>query len=348
MDSRTEKEYHLLRNYHKNGIDTRQFLLERAFDLYEMAKAQKWEYKRKIWSQCFIQLDIISKMMMYSEDIAVFSLAFLKGISFYDMLDKVTFDLDDATFNSNEINNGKWKINDLGKKIKEFYDDVEYLTDEDIYKIFSYKSVEKIDRFDSDTTSLISRNMLVNAKEIKEILKAVGSFGKTNHRFYKRFKHAVFPIMVNSPINFNESHMKVFETFNVAILGKEPFSELYTIPLSEKVILSYNILKAGMEKILSDMVMNRFICLDKGLNGIIPRSTFDKTAFTPDEHVLLSEAYKKFDQDNKSIHKQDSYISDINIMEEDFEWYKNLDDYIKQYEQVRQKNEDYNNRWNRR
>ena len=173
----------------------------------------------KIDAQCFLQIDIISKMMMYSEDIAVFSTAFLNNTLFYEMLDTKE--------------NTEPSKDDLGYKIKSFYESVDTLSREQIYKIMCYMSEVEVNSasIDSELKKLIIRNMRANANSVRRILSLLGAFGRTHHPFFKRFKHAGLTIGFNQRNDVTWSWLEGIEiglcSFNrfhpfVMIINKEP------------------------------------------------------------------------------------------------------------------------------
>jgi hypothetical protein len=319
------EEIRLLKTYYTSGIHARRFLVELAyFNLDLISKNQIWANfndNQKLNRKCYLQIDIISKIMMFSEDIAAFSTAFLENKSFYEMLD--TTDTKD----------------DLGKKIKNFYDNVDNLTDKQIYRIMNYMAEEEVNLFETKERDLILRNMKASAVAIKRVLSQIGIFGRTNHPFFKRFKHSALPIYFNKKIDFHESYMQTSETFNIAYVDKnEPFSKPRIIPLSNDVLQSYWTLYKAMDTLLDDMISNRIENLERGLTGILPRSGFDMTVFTKEELKSWKETIDRFYTKYPIKQYQDPIVDNIVIDKKDYEWYANLYEFLELGRNIAEKN----------
>ena len=70
-DERNIREYFLLQNYLTNGSNARGILLKMSIDTLERINNDEWIHsfsaESKPTVRCFIQIDIISKIMMYLE-----------------------------------------------------------------------------------------------------------------------------------------------------------------------------------------------------------------------------------------------------------------------------------------
>jgi hypothetical protein len=177
IDEKTGLECLLLRNYQENGVCLRGFLLRIRFLALGQIEEDKWPFElnenKKLKFKAFIQLDIISKIMMYIEDLAILSESFMSQQNFCDIL------------NDNSIN--------IGDMIRCFFEKISYISDEGIYKIMSYAAPSQLS-LDDKSTIVLNKHLNSNVKELKRILKEIGDFGNTNHPLFKRFKHAGTPI----------------------------------------------------------------------------------------------------------------------------------------------------------
>ena len=87
-----ESEYLALRNYKENGLTGRGFLIRIMKAALEQIEAEKWikaiSEAEKPQIRSLIQIDIISKIMMLIEDLAILAESFRQGKNFYDFLDR--------------------------------------------------------------------------------------------------------------------------------------------------------------------------------------------------------------------------------------------------------------------
>lgn len=315
---RKREEHHLLKTYSIKGIHARWFLIRSSFYLIELVeKNQLWEkfnQKQQLTAKCFIQLDIISKMMMYSEDLAAFSWAFLNNKSFYDILDEINLDANED-------------LDDLGKKIKGFYESIHTLSDNQIFKMMNYASERNLTDLDEKFRKLITHNLKCRAEQIRRTLNMVSIFGKTNHPFHKRFKHAVLPIFIDTKIEFEQAYMRNAETYSIAYIEKsEPFLNPRVIPFSNDVLESYRVLCKDMDALLNELVSNKIQCLERGIQGVIPFNEFDNTIFSPEEHIVWQKYITEFYESHERKYFLDPPNQDISIEREDYGWYAILND----------------------
>jgi hypothetical protein len=287
----------------------------------------------KIDAQCFLQIDIISRMMMYSEDIAIFSTAFQNNQLFYEILDPKKDD--------------SMSIDDLGSKIKSFYESVDNLSTEQVYKIMNYMSESEIYSTidDLEFRELIIRNMRTSADSIKRILSLVGSFGRTHHPFFKRFKHACLPIGFNQRNDLDWDWLSGIQIINKAFISNiHPLLDPRIIPFSDKAIQSYLMLAKPMDRVLKDMIGNRIKCMELGQSGIVPLSGFDELCFSPSERKQWNRKIKDYYKSTKPVFDQDplpANFTDNTYKQENYEWYMNLDKLLNEGREMGKKLEEY-------
>lgn len=109
MDPEIQKDYLLLRNYKENVLGMRGILLKISMNSIEQIENDtfplgKFQGNEKIKLKSVFQMDIISKIMMYLEDLIIMSESFRIETPYYKLLD---------TSDKNK--------NDVGKIIKDFF-----------------------------------------------------------------------------------------------------------------------------------------------------------------------------------------------------------------------------------
>ena len=81
LDEKTGLEYIFLRNYQENGLMAKGFLLRIPYVVLKQIEEDKWDFKidqnEKPKFTSFIRIDIISKIMMHIEDLAILSESFM-------------------------------------------------------------------------------------------------------------------------------------------------------------------------------------------------------------------------------------------------------------------------------
>lgn len=264
LDEKTELEYLLLRNYKENGIIGRDYLLTIPFVALEQVEEDKWYIKidenENSKFKRFIQIDIISKIMMYIEDLAILSESLLLQCNFYDLLDCM----------------------DIGKMTGRFFEKINRISDEQIYKIMSYATPNQI-KLDDKSIIIYDKHLHSNVKEVKRILREIGDFGSNNHTLYKRFKHAGIPIF-NGNISYSTAgFLRDFEFVSMIPFGPNPLSDIVPIPFSKQALDGYHIIIRGLQLILGDIVQNRIICIQRNIDGLIPDRRYDVTALSIEE-----------------------------------------------------------------
>jgi len=238
FDSKKEREYVLLRSYQEN-IVTRGFLLRIPFVALKQIENDSWDIQipdnEKPRVRSLIQIDIISKIMMYIEDLAILALAFESNKNFYELL------IDDTL--------------DVGGKTGEFVNGIDSFTDSKILQIMSYADANKIG-LDDDST-LFERHFNYHLMKTKEILNEIGSFSKSNYLIYKRFKHAGMPILSNSvQIPPRTGPFSVFEVFNIVAAGTNPLEDILVIPYSKHILKRYEKIIEKLQILIQEMVKN--------------------------------------------------------------------------------------------
>ncbi len=334
MDAEVARDYHILKNYLKHGMDVRWLLSITSRDLLNFVDSQKeWNPGRKLRAKCFIQTDLISKIMMYAEDIAAFSLSFLENISLQQLLDESEISLTHVKCDEKrEIVKGNLQVEDLGKRIGNFYGMVDNLSDEQLYKLFNYVPFSEITFIDDELKVTIKKVIDSNFLESRRILKDLQIFGITHHPFYKRFKHAGVPIVYNLGSMYTYPPRKDFETYSKITLNKKDSSIGYVIPFSGAVLESYNYLMKDIEMLLTEMITNRIDSLERDIVGTLPSSVLNKSSITRDEEESLVKARSTLNEKYPSYHANDQLHFFAKADLDRFKWYTNLDKYISDHQ----------------
>jgi hypothetical protein len=165
LDSKRQREYLLLRTYEEN-IDTRGVLLRMPFVALEQIENNTWgnikfSNDEKVRLRSIIQVDIISKIMMYIEDLAVLSESFIQNRDFYEIL------VDE-------------NIN-IGRLTGDFIRDVTSFSDESIFKIMNYAQPDRISA-DKESVKLLNKLLEYHVKKTRNNLSQVANFSsEANH-----------------------------------------------------------------------------------------------------------------------------------------------------------------------
>jgi len=318
MDEKTNLEYILLRNYKELTLITRGILLKMNFDAHEKIDSDTWfidfkkdpEYERaKRLAKSMIQLEIIAKIMLYIEDLAIISESILRKTNYYSLLDKKP--------ESEE---------DVGKIVEEFFKNIDLFTDEDICRIMSYGNPKDFN-FDQDCVELLKRSTKDDIEEIRRILRIIRDFGKEHHPVFKRYKHAGFPIApglrIIDPL---PEYVKNFDFISIISVNTHPFQEVKMIPYSKEVLEGYHIIINTLQTLLQDIVENRKVCIQRETSGIPCTAYYSALNFTIEELRKLRDKNKKFDKDHPVINNK--FILSITTDNATPNWYSSLHEFL--------------------
>jgi hypothetical protein len=168
--SRNEKrlrEFALLVNYRQN-IYSRGILLRVNFFALEQIENDLWYIKippnEQSQVKSLIQIDIISKTMMYVEDLAILAESIQLDKDFYELL------MDEKV--------------DIGDKTGEFIREVASFTYEKLSRIMSYADIDQIGP-DEKWRPLLKKYFDYHVEKVRRMLQEISSFSKANHPLYK-------------------------------------------------------------------------------------------------------------------------------------------------------------------
>lgn len=322
MDSEIEKQYVMLRNYHENTFTVRGILLKTATEsisqieqnkfpildfLDEDGKNQSESSKDKTMAKSIFQLEIISQIMMYVEDLIILSESFRKKILYYKMLDGT----------ENEL--------DVGQQIKNFFTGLETFTNEDFYNILGYENPNNLDMND-DERKLVEKVVRLNIMAYRDTIVEVGRFSEIHHPVFRRFKHAGAPIVLGAKLSSGKStSLSRFDSYTMAAIGPDPFKGMVLIPLSKDVLTGYENIIVKIQTILQDLLQVHLMCIKRNLNGIIPLKAYGSNNLSNAEQ----EAYKKIHDEFYKKHPQDPTVPKHINYQLSWKQLPNIDWYLK-------------------
>ncbi|MGI0074033.1 MAG: hypothetical protein ACREA3_09505 [Nitrosotalea sp.] len=325
IDKKIEQEYFLLRNYQETGQNTRELSLRMCFEALEKIDSNNWFVKfeepnlqnKKNNAKCLIQLEIISKIMFYIEDLAIISESLLRGTNYYELLDPADTNTDD-----------------IGKLIKNFFSKMDLLSHDELCKIMSYK-IPNTSNFDKECIELLTKMINADIEETRRILKLIGIFGKEHHPVFRRYKHAGLPFIFRINMEQDLEFFKNFD-FSSAVLVKEhePFRDMQVIPYSEDVIEGYKIMIKDIRKFLRRIIENRIGCIQREVDWIIPTTSFSVQLFSMDELRKIKSKSEKYLSDNPPKNTSFNFNFHLNLKNDS--WYKKLPEFLKECRRIGQ------------
>jgi hypothetical protein len=317
MEEEEFKDYLLIRLYKEEGFTIRGFLLRASFETIKNIQLDNFYVKfndnEKINAMNIMQMDIVSKLMMYIEDLAIFAESFLQKKNYYDFLIDKNTDIGELT----------------GRFVKKIISKGNYITDKEIATIMSFTNLEKTKIFE-DCIDISRKYIQANVNNIRQLLRNIGEFSYTTHSIYQRFKHAGMPIFPAVPFRTlmqNQSLLDRFQTVNVASIGKDPFYDITLLPFSVKLLHKYEKLAAEIQIILEGMISNKIICIERKMPGIFPENQLSENKLNHAELSIINDKiseYNKKYEIRKDIPNVENFKLDdtkCNELIENLNWY---------------------------
>jgi len=315
----TEKvtEYILLKAVREN-VDTRGFLLHIDFESLERIENNKWILEvpdsEKPIVRSIIQMDIISKILMYIEDVVVLAESFIASKNFYNEFLRPSADF-------------LGESDDLGEVIKGFFGRVERLSDHDVLKIMSWIDMPSFIP-DNGLKQLVTKIQSDNILKIRNILIEWKDFGNSNHPIYKRFKHGGIPIVPYSrQLEPRTGPLASFDMFSIVSEGDNPMEDIHIIPFSNEVLQKYKTFIARIQSILLGMIDNRIVCIQRDISNVFPNipKTYSNEATNPLEIGRLEKIIDEYYLERPAVFvpKNVNYNLDIPDIKEKIKWYFN-------------------------
>ena len=319
----------MLRNYNENTFRMRGILLEIAMKLISQieqndfsilkflggcGETQSASSKEKTMAKSILQLEIISQIMMYVEDLIILSESFRKKIPYYKLLDRTESGLD------------------VGQRIKNFFTGLETFTNEDFYSILGYENPNNLDMND-DKRKLVEKIVRLNIMAYRETIIEVDRFSDVHHPVFRRFKHAGAPLVPGARLPSGKSSpLSGFDSCTMAAIGHDPLEDMVPIPLSKDVLTGYKIIITKIQKILIDLLQAHLVCIQRNLNGIIPLKAYGSNNLSNAEEEayekIIDEFYRKHPRDPTVPNHLNYPLSKKQLVKID--WYLKLPEFLRE------------------
>lgn len=321
-DEELKREYLLLRNYLDEGFKIRKTLLRIQLQNLQDLESDKWllsdsgGLSKNALRSC-IQIDLISKIMMLIEDLAVISESCRQKKGFYKLLDKSTSD------------------SDLGDLIKSFFNNLENFSDVDFREILSYMDPDKI-KTTKHSIQFLKKYQKENIKSIRSMFYLISIFGKEHHPVFRRYKHAGIPIHPGIKVDAAGLHSEIdFQTFIGVSKGDDPILDSYILPYSIEVILGYKIIVGFIHTLLDEIIHHRIESIERGIAGILPYRPF--TSISSKETKTLKKLYALMETQYPTKISPDLTFH-IDCDPNDISWYLTLPMMLKEYKKINENN----------
>lgn len=315
-------DHAILSEYSKYGIYSR----VRAIQLLESTICGQLESANKITEDldhglntnqliATLQIVLVSQLMMFLEDVAVFCLAFLNNDwKYYQLLDSET------------------EEGDLGAAIGRFYKkEIESLTDEDLRRIMSYVDPERYAFKNKEQKDHVINIMNKNFESIRKFFKKIAVFGDNHHGIFRRYKHAGFPFFLGMKIPDTDVDYKHFDFVSAASISpSNPSKEVILMPFSKDTLISYENLNKDIFLFLRSMIINKLICVERNVENVLPSYMDDhfNRKYSNEEMNTLKSLWGDFEAAHPV--PEGKFEDDTNIPLAAWPyWYVYLDEYSK-------------------
>jgi len=278
----------LLQEYHRRGLAARlglvQFFIEQLHTNLKNPPPNPQDETFGLTANqrlALLQIGAVSQIMMLLEDIAILCTTFLKNEpEYYRYLD------------------GKGE-EDLGKIIGEFYDNIDSLTQVDCRKIMSYPNPDKYKFPNRNMKKVFISTLPKSTKLFKYFLGKSSAFYLSHIGFYRRYKHAGFPIILASEISKNDSMLyRKYDFVSFAFTSRKTAEEeVSTLPFSKDVIKSYHKFFLEIYFIFFTIINYRLIAMQRKLDGIVtnPEDYFGQI-LNNKEKIIMKTLYNDFEK----------------------------------------------------
>ncbi len=313
-----KKNYLLLRNYVQNILPMRGMLLKTSLNSLSEIDAgtfflENFSHEEKIKAKSMFQMDIISGIMLYIEDLVVLSESFRRKILYHKLLDPS---------DKNQA--------DVGRMIEEFFRSVNSFSAEDIGRILGYGNPGRLG-FEDEERALVEKIMQKNIAELRRMFVQIGEFGSTHHPAFRRFKHGGAPLIPGAEVRRGDGILSRFDSHTPVLEGSDPFKDIILIPLSKDVLEGYRIIIGGIQTCLNDLVKNHLLCIERNLNGMIPTNSYSKDYLSEKEIKLYEKIINEFyDEHPSNVGDLRHFHFESKIKKEKIKWYIDLPDFLKE------------------
>jgi|GEM_PF-2912177 len=333
-DEKTRERHFLLRNYQDNSKPLRGILLNLMFQAIEDINKQKFVLKgssrilvgedlAKIRGA--IQVDIISKIMMYIEDLIILLDSHISSEGdYYRLLDRR---------DSSDM--------DLGDRIKKFMTRLDSQTEcfsyDEYRRMLSYADPTAVSPTDFERRALEKR-IQQNVDALKSFLLQIRKFGKAHGQIFRRYKHAGLAMRPGLTSEKYPNTDEKFDSVVMVFVGKNPLKDVVPLPYSSAVIRAYSCIIATIQQFLCDIVENAISCIERDVDGIIPIERYGATPeTTSDDSAIIIPILSKFVEQNPLRAFDSLYLFKGNFPRDDptISWYGELPKLLEQCEKNR-------------
>ncbi len=326
---KSQSEMHtafLLLNYTEHSLPARGWLLKFMFkSLEEVLKERKFEFEGITYHfgesdldliQCFIQADIISRIMMYIEDLAaILESNRVSSGDFYRLLDN--------------------KEPDLGKRITGFFENMDNFTTEEYRRILSYLDPSEL-KIESSRRAIVNRLIELNIMRFKESLSFIRDFRNSHLQLFRRYKHGGLAVKPGyKPTTVYPFTSRRFDLYSLVFTADNPFIDIIPIPFSKDVIDSYRILLPALQYLVYDVIENKMECIYRGTDGVVPYHNYSPpNTFTPGENQEIMYALSDFHYLNPYRARLPFVDLLIRPKRNQVQWYVDLENNMKKWKEM--------------
>ena len=274
-----------------------------------------------------IQHEIIAKIMIYIEDLAIISESLLRGVNYYTLLDEKE--------TSEETSE---ETSDVGDILEEFFKNIDHLSENDFAKIMSLGKPQDY-AADDEEKQLLKKALKFEKEEFLKVFKKINDFGIEHHKVFRRYKHAGFPMIPGFPTHKSLPDYLNSESVSFVFVNKNPFNEPRVLPFSDKVLNMYGIMIKGIQSILTDVINNKISEL-KQRKKYPPICWHTAFKFSPEERKKFETILQRHNESNPPINI--NHHIDLTTTKKS-EWYSNLDNLLEECEKIKKNNDKYSN-----
>lgn len=304
------EEYFLLFNYlHNGGIYARGMLLKLMFDDLKRSRPNSIltidGHENKLtgndanYLRSMIQVDIISKIMIYVEDLIIIIDSMMEpNKNYYHLLDE--------------------HDPDVGTRVTTFLDNLSKLSDDEMRTILCYTYPDN-SAFDSNETELVNRIIQENIQQFKQNLELLSRFRNAHTQMFRRYKHAGLPIVFGVPLQPPLSDK--FEFCTVVSVDRDPLRDIFPVPYFDDVAQRYKELIKILEELITIVIKNRLESIKRKTTGIIPDAP---NHLSSTEKNIFSGLVAKFSRNNPLRCRNCDFHFVAHNVGEKMKWYLDL------------------------
>jgi len=313
--------WYFLDNYASTAISSRSILLKFMFD--KLQELESGELKvagesitlgnaAKLSLKNIIQIDIISKIMMFIEDLIVIleSMVSFNG-RYYDILDRKETD-----------------GSDLGDKITRFMNGIDKFSEEDFRNMLSYVDIKDLPNYQGK--DIVEKIIKMNIQRVLVLLKHIKDFRRTHNQVFRRYKHAGFAFRTNVEANLYVDNKSYDSFFMVYHEQENPLSNPLPIPLSSEVLESYKCLISSLETLIYDVIEGKKACIERRIYKIPPLFRYSNEGLTESEIHLVEKVIENFFKQNPLYAFNSSFKFKGKVKRENIPWYLDIETFMKE------------------